>query len=72
MMVQLYLRMDRLDLAQTTLKSMKALDEDNSLSMLATAWVNLSLVSARRLLNSCYSGPLVHIVRSARVAMMRQ
>lgn len=45
MMIQLYLRMDRLDLAQNTLKSMKALDEDNSLSMLATAWVNLSLVS---------------------------
>ena len=44
-MVQLYLRIDRLDLAQKEQKAMKALDEDNSLSMLATAWVNLSMVS---------------------------
>ncbi len=43
-MVQLYLRMDRLDLAQAQLKSMKAADEDSTLSMLATAWVNLTIV----------------------------
>lgn len=45
LIIQLYLRIDRLDLAQKQLKTMKSLDEDSILSMLATAWVNLSIVS---------------------------
>jgi hypothetical protein len=46
LMVQLYLRIDRLDLAQKEQKAMKALDEDNALTMLASAWVGLATVSA--------------------------
>jgi len=42
MLVQLYLRMDRPDLAQAQLKTMKAADEDHTLSQLATAWVAIS------------------------------
>jgi len=42
MLVQLYLKIDRLDLAQAQLKSMKASDEDHTLSMLSAAWVALS------------------------------
>jgi coatomer protein complex subunit epsilon len=45
MRVQLYLRIDRADLAQRELRAMKALDEDSTLSMLATAWVSLAMVS---------------------------
>jgi len=52
-MVQLYLRMDRLDLAQKELKTMKGLDEDNTLSMLATAWVHLATVNEDTVFYSC-------------------
>eukprot|EP01041_Mallomonas_annulata_P005927 gene5927-11959_t len=42
LLVQLYLRIDRLDLAQKQVKLMKGTDEDHALSMLASAWTNLS------------------------------
>ena len=42
-MVQLFLRTDRLDLAQKGVKTMKAMDEDSILSMLAAAWVNTAM-----------------------------
>lgn len=41
MLVQLYLKMDRLDLALKELKVLKAADEDSCLSQLTTAWTNL-------------------------------
>jgi coatomer protein complex subunit epsilon len=42
MLIQLYLKMFRLDLAQKQLKTMKSIDEDSVLTMLATAWVNMN------------------------------
>jgi coatomer subunit epsilon len=45
LLVQLYLRMDRTDLAQKEAKAMKSADEDSTLSMLASAWTNLAVVS---------------------------
>lgn len=45
MLIQIYLKMFRLDLAQKQLKSMKVIDEDSPLTMLATAWVHMNTVS---------------------------
>ena len=36
--------MDRFDLAESQVKAMKAADEDSTLTMLASAWTNLSSV----------------------------
>jgi coatomer protein complex subunit epsilon len=41
-LVQLYLKIDRPDLAEKQLKLMKSVDEDCTLSMLCTAWVQLN------------------------------
>lgn len=44
-MVQIYLRMDRLDLAQSAIKALKAIvDEDHVLFSLATAWTHIYVV----------------------------
>jgi len=42
MLVQLYLRMDRVDFATKQVAKMKAADEDCTLTMLATGWCHLS------------------------------
>lgn len=42
LLVQLYLRMDRLDLATKQVKTMKSIDDDHVLTTLANAWVNLA------------------------------
>lgn len=47
MLVELYLKMFRADLAEKQLKVMKGIDEDAVLTMLATAQVNLAPVSNR-------------------------
>jgi hypothetical protein len=45
-MVQIYLRMDRLDLAQSAVKALKAIvDEDHVLFSLSTAWTHVYVVS---------------------------
>jgi len=42
LLVQLYIRIDRADVALKQVKTMKSIDEDNVLTMLASSWVNLA------------------------------
>eukprot|EP00823_Brevimastigomonas_motovehiculus_P000605 TRINITY_DN1074_c0_g1_i1.p1 TRINITY_DN1074_c0_g1~~TRINITY_DN1074_c0_g1_i1.p1 ORF type:complete len:345 (+),score=129.62 TRINITY_DN1074_c0_g1_i1:41-1075(+) len=41
--VQIYLKIDRFDLAQKQLKIMQEIDDDDTLSVLAGSWVNIAL-----------------------------
>jgi coatomer protein complex subunit epsilon len=47
LLVQLFLRIDRQDLAQKQVKLMKSVDEDCTLTMLASAYIHLSLGTAK-------------------------
>jgi len=45
-LIQIYLKINRLDLAEKELRSMQKIDEDASVTLLATAWVSIAIGSA--------------------------
>ncbi len=46
-----YLRIHRVDQAEKTVRAMSALDDDATITQLATAWVNVFLVRSRHLID---------------------
>jgi hypothetical protein len=44
MNLQVYIRMDRIDLARKELKNMQEKDEDSTVTQLAQAWLNIAMV----------------------------
>lgn len=55
LLVQIHLRIDRADLAQKELKTMKSLDDENALTQLASAWVNLSSGQPAKIQEAAYT-----------------